>query len=87
LLKARLHWRHAERERMLENDVLEREEQENRQRLFREAIELFTRHKTALDEHIAESRLRTVFGIALYRTGRNMVDPAMWRSHLQLILP
>ena len=69
VLRARLHWRRAEHEREVKNEAKEREERKLQESTFEQAVQLFKRHNSALTDHPTESRLRTDFGIALYRTG------------------
>jgi predicted Zn-dependent protease len=68
-LRARVCWRMAERERERGAVAAERRERRRQTAAFRQAAKTFGLFCGALQDHPTESRLRTDYGIALYRTG------------------
>ena len=67
VLRARLHWRLAVRDRA--SSVAAHEHRQTQDQLFADALTLFRQHEDAIPKHPVASRLHTDFGIALYRTG------------------
>ena len=66
VLRARLHWRLAVRDRA--SSVAADEHRQTQDQLFADALTLFRQHEDAIPKHPVASRLHTDFGIALYRT-------------------
>lgn len=85
VLRARVHWRLAERDRA--NRIVADEHRQAQDRLFTEALQLFRQHEDAIPKHPAASRLHTDFGIALYRTGSLQGAVEMLRKALATGIP